>query len=71
MTVGRKRKSIPPELRAIVKPWRETQQNEVRRAMKLAKGDKFLAAILLGISKTTIYRMLQDSSSANRLKGQT
>jgi len=67
MTVARRRRSIPRELRAIVKPWRETQEKEVRRAIKLAKGSKFLAAILLGISKTKVYRILQDAPAAKHV----
>jgi len=43
-----------------VRPLIETKLKEVRRAVSVAQGDKVLAAALLGIGKTTIYRTLQD-----------
>lgn len=44
---------------AKVKPWRVTEKMEIQNAFKKAKGDKLLAATLLGISKTTFYRKLE------------
>jgi hypothetical protein len=43
-----------------VRPLIETKLKEVKRAVSVAQGDKVLAAALLGIGKTTIYRTLQD-----------
>ncbi|HEY6970588.1 MAG TPA: hypothetical protein VJA94_15375 [Candidatus Angelobacter sp.] len=43
-----------------VRPLYETKMKEVKRAVSVAQGDKVLAAALLGIGKTTIYRTLQD-----------
>jgi len=43
-----------------VRPLVETKLREVKRALSAAQGDKVLAAALLGIGKTTIYRTLQD-----------
>ena len=43
-----------------VRPLVETKLKEVKRAVSVAQGDKVLAAALLGIGKTTIYRTLQD-----------
>jgi transcriptional regulator of acetoin/glycerol metabolism len=43
-----------------VRPLFETKLKEVKRAVSVAQGDKVLAAALLGIGKTTIYRTLQD-----------
>jgi len=43
-----------------VRPLIETKLKEVKRALSVAQGDKVLAAALLGIGKTTIYRTLQD-----------
>ncbi|HKE32150.1 MAG TPA: hypothetical protein VKD65_10535 [Candidatus Angelobacter sp.] len=43
-----------------VRPLIETKLREVKRALSAAQGDKVLAAALLGIGKTTIYRTLQD-----------
>ena len=43
-----------------VRPLIETKLKEVKRALNVARGDKVLAAALLGIGKTTIYRTLQD-----------
>jgi transcriptional regulator of acetoin/glycerol metabolism len=36
----------------------ETKRKEVKRALTMTGGDKVLAAALLGIGKTTIYRTL-------------
>lgn len=65
MTRARKKKSIiiPRKLRAKIKPLRKTLDNEVRHAMKLARGQRELAAALLGIGKTTLYRRLKELSS--------
>lgn len=38
----------------------ETKLKEVKKALSVTQGDKVLAAALLGIGKTTIYRTLQD-----------
>lgn len=42
-----------------IKPLHETLQKEVINAMRITKGDKVMAAALLGIGKTTIYRKLE------------
>ena len=42
-----------------VRPWLETERKEVRAALRKAQGDKVVAAALLGIGKTTIYRKLE------------
>ncbi|HLJ25883.1 MAG TPA: hypothetical protein VKY85_04175 [Candidatus Angelobacter sp.] len=44
-----------------VRPLLETKRREVTRALTVARGDKILAAALLGIGKTTIYRTLENS----------
>lgn len=38
----------------------ETKLKEVKKALSVTQGDKVLAAALLGIGKTTIYRTLQE-----------
>ncbi|HLJ25882.1 MAG TPA: hypothetical protein VKY85_04170 [Candidatus Angelobacter sp.] len=43
-----------------VRPLVETKRREVARALTVARGDKVLAAALLGIGKTTIYRTLEN-----------
>lgn len=57
-----KPKPIPRLLRAKVKPLRQTIAQQIRLAMTVARGDKPLAAALLGIGKTTLYRRLQEMS---------
>lgn len=47
---------IPRALRAQVKPWRSTRKREILGAIRKSSGDLVLAATLLGIGKTTIYR---------------
>jgi transcriptional regulator with PAS, ATPase and Fis domain len=47
---------VPAKLRSAIKPWRETKRLEIARALKIAKNDKTLAARLLGIGKTTMYK---------------
>ncbi|HLJ26598.1 MAG TPA: hypothetical protein VKY85_07795 [Candidatus Angelobacter sp.] len=42
-----------------IRPLIETKRREVERALVLTKGDKVLAAALLGIGKTTVYRTLE------------
>jgi DNA-binding NtrC family response regulator len=42
-----------------IKSLRETEKEAILTAVKKTRGDKFLASILLGISKTKIYRKLQ------------
>lgn len=60
---------IPRDLRAKVKPWRETKLNEFRRAVRLAKGDKVIAGALLGVGRTTMYRVLNDLYPESVLSG--
>jgi transcriptional regulator of acetoin/glycerol metabolism len=60
----RRKRKTSPGLRKLrrelnVKPLAETVQLEIVHAMKVAKGDTLLAATLLGIGKTTIYRRLK------------
>jgi transcriptional regulator of acetoin/glycerol metabolism len=43
-----------------VRPLVETKRREVAKALSVAQGDKVLAAALLGIGKTTIYRTLEN-----------
>ncbi len=43
-----------------VKTLQEVKQNALDKALAAAKGDKALAAALLGIGKTTLYRSLAD-----------
>jgi hypothetical protein len=43
-----------------VRPLVETKRREVAKALTVAQGDKVLAAALLGIGKTTIYRTLEN-----------
>ena len=43
-----------------VRPLVETKRREVAKALSAAQGDKVLAAALLGIGKTTIYRTLEN-----------
>jgi transcriptional regulator with PAS, ATPase and Fis domain len=38
--------------------WREMQRQAIDKAMRATKGDKLLAAALLGVGKTTIYRRI-------------
>ncbi|HEY6352118.1 MAG TPA: helix-turn-helix domain-containing protein [Candidatus Angelobacter sp.] len=64
---SRKRRANQPERyleqlrrKLGVRPLIETKLKEVKRALNVARGDKVLAAALLGIGKTTIYRTLQD-----------
>jgi two-component system response regulator HydG len=37
----------------------EAKQREITKAVKAVKGDKILAAALLGVGKTTLYRKLK------------
>src|SRR5579864_4085069 len=46
------------ELTAKVKPWRGIEKREILRAVGEANGNKRLAASLLAIGQTTIYRKL-------------
>lgn len=41
-------------------PLREVERREILRAMEHTKGDRTLAATLLGIGRTTLYRKLQE-----------
>ena len=47
------------ELSSKVATWRKTEGEEIWNALKRAKGKRILAAILLGIGKTTLYRKLK------------
>jgi transcriptional regulator of acetoin/glycerol metabolism len=38
--------------------WRDMQRQAIDKAMRATKGDKLLAAALLGVGKTTIYRRI-------------
>jgi transcriptional regulator of acetoin/glycerol metabolism len=38
----------------------ETKRREVEKALSVTQGDKVLAAALLGIGKTTVYRTLEE-----------
>lgn len=55
----KKKISIPQKLRSQIKPWQETRKREILGALRKAKDDMVLAAALLGIGKTTIYRALE------------
>jgi transcriptional regulator of acetoin/glycerol metabolism len=63
----RKTKSARPEKFLLglrkklgVKTLLEVKQNALEKALVATKGDKALAAALLGIGKTTLYRRLSD-----------
>lgn len=56
MSLSRGMQAKVRQLRSKIRPWLETQKTEVEQALKKAKGDKVLAASLLGIGKTTMYR---------------
>lgn len=43
-----------------IKTLQEVKQNALEKALAATKGDKALAAALLGIGKTTLYRSLAD-----------
>lgn len=43
-----------------LKLWRETELEVVRAALIKSQGDKVIAAALLGIGQTTIYRKLEE-----------
>jgi transcriptional regulator of acetoin/glycerol metabolism len=43
-----------------IKTLQEVKQNALQKALAATKGDKALAAALLGIGKTTLYRSLAD-----------
>lgn len=49
-------------MRELVIPLRELEQRAIQKAMAEARGDKRLAARLLGIGKTTLYRKLREYS---------
>ncbi len=38
--------------------WRDMQRQAIDKAMRATNGDKLLAAALLGVGKTTIYRRI-------------
>ena len=42
-----------------IKKWRDMQREAIDKAMRATKGDKLLAAALLGVGKTTIYRRIE------------
>jgi transcriptional regulator with PAS, ATPase and Fis domain len=43
-----------------VEPLETIELRAIRHALQAARGDKLLAAALLGIGKTTLYRRLKD-----------
>jgi transcriptional regulator with PAS, ATPase and Fis domain len=43
-----------------IEPLEEIELRAIRHALHAARGDKLLAAALLGIGKTTLYRRLKD-----------
>lgn len=43
-----------------VRPLAELKQEAIEKAVAASKGDKTLAAALLGIGKTTLYRALEE-----------
>jgi DNA-binding NtrC family response regulator len=47
-----------PEPEAQIVPWNELEKHAILNAVREAAGDKLLAARLLGIGKTTLYRKL-------------
>lgn len=47
-------------LSAEVRPWRETEEKEILKALTISGGDKFEAALLLGISKNKVYRKVAE-----------
>lgn len=47
------------KLRSRIKPWRATEKLELQKALQKAKGDKRLAAGLLRIGKTTLWRKVE------------
>jgi transcriptional regulator of acetoin/glycerol metabolism len=51
---------ITRELRRKVAPWETTRKKEIVNALKKAQGDILLAATLLGLGKTTVYRAMED-----------
>lgn len=55
-------KSQIRRLSAKVKPWRETEIKEIRRALKKAQGDKIIAAALLEIGTSKIWRKLKSGA---------
>jgi transcriptional regulator of acetoin/glycerol metabolism len=62
----RKRNSATPDRYLVqlrrklgIRTLSETKRKEVERALTMTQGDKVLAAALLGIGKTTVYRTLE------------
>jgi transcriptional regulator of acetoin/glycerol metabolism len=43
-----------------IKTLKEVKRDEIARAIVLANGDNVLAALLLGIGKTSLYRALKE-----------
>ena len=43
-----------------IEPLENIELRAIRHALQAARGDKLLAAALLGIGKTTLYRRLKD-----------
>jgi transcriptional regulator of acetoin/glycerol metabolism len=43
-----------------IKTLDEIKRNEITRVLVLAKGDKLLTAALLGVGKSTVYRLLEE-----------
>ena len=49
-------RTLEPEAQIV--PWNELEKRAILNAVREAGGDKLLAARLLGIGKTTLYRKL-------------
>jgi hypothetical protein len=43
-----------------IKTLDEVKRREITRVLVLAKGDKLLTAALLGVGKSTVYRLLEE-----------
>jgi transcriptional regulator of acetoin/glycerol metabolism len=43
-----------------IKALDEVKRDEITRVLVLAKGDKVLTAALLGLGKSTVYRLLEE-----------
>ena len=48
---------IPRELRGEIEPWDRTKKKEILHALEVSNGSATFAARLLGVGKTTIYRL--------------
>jgi transcriptional regulator of acetoin/glycerol metabolism len=65
-TKNSKKRTSPEKLLAQlrkqlrIEPLEDIELRAIRRALQAARGDKLLAAALLGIGKTTLYRRMKD-----------